>query len=96
MGQETGRVHWMEIDEDRMIPINKGPRRRRHSEAEIERADARYEQDHLRWWKSIFDPYGIRIMGFTARDTAVVLDQNGESMKITGSFARSIQRGPST
>ena len=79
-----------------MIPIDRGPRRRRHSTAEIARADARHEQDHLRWWKSIFDPYGIRVMGFTGKDTALLLDPAGESMKVTGAFARAIQKGPST
>lgn len=79
-----------------MIPLNREPRRRRRNAAEIARADERHDQDHLRWWKSIFDPYGIRIMGFTGRDFAVLLDQNGASMRVTGSLARSIQRGPST
>lgn len=85
-----------------MIPIDRDDKRlsyhrkRRKTAEQIARADERHEQDHLRWWKSIFDPYGIRVIGFTVRDTAIILDQDGISMRVTGSFARSIQRGPST
>lgn len=79
-----------------MIPTNKGPRRRRHSAAEITRADERQANDDLRWWKSIFDPYGIRVMGFTYRDHALLLDNSDQTQTVTGAFARSIQRGPST
>lgn len=85
-----------------MIPIDKEDKRlsfhrkRRKTDAQIARADHIQANDDLRWWKSIFDPYGIRVMGFTGRHSALLLDNSEQTQTVTGAFARSIQRGPST